>query len=358
MAAQERARAAEHRVAAHEQLAEADQGDGRASERADVERLLAEIAETTARADDERAAAQDELADADGEKEGHPRLAARERARAAEERARAHDQEAEAQASEHGLATERHRSLAAAATERARSREQRAQAAQARAAADAGADDGSVIERARADMHDAWAALHAQRARVHEAESESDGDGAALPAVWLRCSKSGRRRPPKSSTRPVIAPRPGANAVRRTRRRKPAGAGTRTPRARRLRTAPGRWSRAAVSVSAPACTGTAPARAASPRHAAGPSQPRTAHGTLGNEIGAIERALDEHGPTERRALAQMVGSRYWGPGVFGAALHQAVADGVVCRVSRSTFALVGGGHDQPQEPDTPRTDRS
>ncbi|MGI8449223.1 MAG: MFS transporter [Streptosporangiaceae bacterium] len=99
LAAQERARAAEHRATAHEQLAAARGGDGRAEERADTERLLAEIAEVTARADDERAAAADERADGEGETDGHLALAARERARAAEERARARDQEAEALAS-------------------------------------------------------------------------------------------------------------------------------------------------------------------------------------------------------------------------------------------------------------------
>jgi hypothetical protein len=53
--------------------------------------------------------------------------------------------------------------------------------------------------------------------------------------------------------------------------------------------------------------------------------------TLDNEVQAIERALDEHGPTERRALAQMVSSRYWGPGVFGAALREAIEGGQVAR---------------------------
>jgi MFS family permease len=70
-----------------------------------------------------------------------------------------------------------------------------------------------------------------------------------------------------------------------------------------------------------------------------PDSPRT----LDPEVRAIEQALDEHGPTSRRALAEMVGSHYWGPGVFGAALRAAVADGEVRRVARDTFALTGKG---------------
>ncbi len=39
---------------------------------------------------------------------------------------------------------------------------------------------------------------------------------------------------------------------------------------------------------------------------------------LGREVGAIERALAEHGPVERRELARLVGARFWGPGRFAA----------------------------------------
>jgi hypothetical protein len=59
---------------------------------------------------------------------------------------------------------------------------------------------------------------------------------------------------------------------------------------------------------------------------------------LDREIGAIRTALDEHGATERTELARLVGARYWGPGVFRAALRDAVADGDVRRTSRSTYA--------------------
>jgi MFS family permease len=71
-----------------------------------------------------------------------------------------------------------------------------------------------------------------------------------------------------------------------------------------------------------------------------------------SEIGSIHRALAEHGPTERRVLAQMVGSRYWGPGVFSRALRAATADGGIRRVSRSVFDLAAAGprDEQPSSP--------
>ena len=56
------------------------------------------------------------------------------------------------------------------------------------------------------------------------------------------------------------------------------------------------------------------------------------------EVSAIERALEGREATERRELAQLVGARFWGPGRFPAALHQAVKAGRVRRVSRNRFA--------------------
>jgi len=359
LAAQERTRAAEHRATAHEQLAEAGQGDGGAEERASIERLLADFAEVTARADEERATAADEKAEGEGEKDGHLALAARERARAAEERARAWDQEAEALASGQGLAAGRHRSLAEAASERARSREQRGLAEQARAAAAAAPGGKPAIQEARADMHDAWAAMHAQRARMREAESKHDADGAEEAAASAQmlgeraqaaaelleaaehraeareerrdeaaAQEAGQRRH-EAAARQAAEDRARARAERRHERER-AGL-------HRYRLGPG-------SISA--SRGWAVTAPDSPR-------------TLDNEVQAIKRALDEHGPTERQALAQMVGSRYWGPGVFGAALREAIEAGQVARVARSTFALTGhprqtqpgGEQEQPAQTD-------
>jgi hypothetical protein len=59
---------------------------------------------------------------------------------------------------------------------------------------------------------------------------------------------------------------------------------------------------------------------------------------LDNEILAIQRALDEHGPTERQKLADLVGARYSGPGVFRETLREATVNGDIGRTSRNTYA--------------------
>jgi uncharacterized protein YcaQ len=59
---------------------------------------------------------------------------------------------------------------------------------------------------------------------------------------------------------------------------------------------------------------------------------------LDREIDVISRALAERGPTERDQLHELVGGRYWGPGRFRNALREAVDEGRVRRLSRSTFA--------------------
>jgi len=69
---------------------------------------------------------------------------------------------------------------------------------------------------------------------------------------------------------------------------------------------------------------------------------------LDNEILAIQRALDEHGPTERQELADLVGARYWGPGVFRETLREATANGDIRRASRNTYAPADPGDDAKQ----------
>jgi len=59
------------------------------------------------------------------------------------------------------------------------------------------------------------------------------------------------------------------------------------------------------------------------------------------EVERIEQVLDEHGVTERRELARLVGARFWGPGRFPAALREAVLSGRVRRVDRTHFAPAG-----------------
>jgi len=59
---------------------------------------------------------------------------------------------------------------------------------------------------------------------------------------------------------------------------------------------------------------------------------------LDQEVGMIERALEEHGELDRRELAERIGARYWGPGRFRNALREAVAEGTVARLGRDRYA--------------------
>jgi MFS family permease len=58
---------------------------------------------------------------------------------------------------------------------------------------------------------------------------------------------------------------------------------------------------------------------------------------LTREIDRIEEVLEEKGPTDRRELARLVGARFWGPGRFSAALHEAVDSGRARRLDRHRF---------------------
>jgi len=58
---------------------------------------------------------------------------------------------------------------------------------------------------------------------------------------------------------------------------------------------------------------------------------------LSREVAAIEVALGENGPIERRELARLVGARFWGPGRFPAALREAVQSGRARRLGRARF---------------------
>jgi hypothetical protein len=76
---------------------------------------------------------------------------------------------------------------------------------------------------------------------------------------------------------------------------------------------------------------------------------------LDHEISVIAEALRQNGPLERDELKRLVGGRYWGPGRFRAALHEAVQEGLAQRRSRSIFAP--GTLDTPaQEPDGRQAD--
>ncbi|MDQ6846464.1 MAG: MFS transporter, partial [Candidatus Dormibacteraeota bacterium] len=67
------------------------------------------------------------------------------------------------------------------------------------------------------------------------------------------------------------------------------------------------------------------------------SPPLHAERILDAEIDRIGRAVDEHGATDRDALASLVGARHWGPGRFSNALREATAEGRIRRLSRTTY---------------------
>ena len=59
---------------------------------------------------------------------------------------------------------------------------------------------------------------------------------------------------------------------------------------------------------------------------------------LDSEVAMIDVALQEHGSCNRRELRRRVGARYWGPGRFGEALRQAVAEGRAKPLPKGQFA--------------------
>jgi MFS family permease len=67
----------------------------------------------------------------------------------------------------------------------------------------------------------------------------------------------------------------------------------------------------------------------------------TAEDEFEREVSAIEQALADRGPTERRELSRLVGARLWGPGRFSAALGKAVESGRARRLSRNHFGPAG-----------------
>jgi hypothetical protein len=67
----------------------------------------------------------------------------------------------------------------------------------------------------------------------------------------------------------------------------------------------------------------------------------TAEDEFEREVSAIEQALTDRGPTERRELSRLVGARLWGPGRFSAALRKAVESSRARRISRNRFGPGG-----------------
>lgn len=58
---------------------------------------------------------------------------------------------------------------------------------------------------------------------------------------------------------------------------------------------------------------------------------------MDREVDAIVRALEQNGPTDRSALARLVGARYWGPGRFRSAIVEALLEHRIHRVERGRF---------------------
>ncbi|HEX5192138.1 MAG TPA: MFS transporter [Solirubrobacteraceae bacterium] len=339
-AEESRARAAEHRAAIHELRAQAVDGDQPARDRIAIEERLAEIAELHAHALDERAAACDERASAqDGDE------AAAERARAAQQRAEGYAERARALGATDDEEAARHQALAEAAGERARAREQRALAQQALADAESDGDgeEAATVARARAEMHEQWAAMHEARGRAHEHGADGDEDAAAIEereaARNEQLALAAEQQVLAAEHRVAAGEAEGARDAADDIERRRAEAAERERRARefeqRVRARIDRRQqreRHGLRRFRPG-----PASTARPAWmASGPTVPTDAD--LDREIEVIARALDEHGPTDRGELARLVGARYWGPGRFRVALREAVEEGRARRVSRSTFA--------------------
>ena len=136
LAERERAQAAEHRARAHELRSEAIDGAGDGGGDAEVEEILAQLADLHGEAEDELANAEEQRAEARGTDDETDRAAADERAQAADERARALHEQAEAVAAEHESDARAHDAIARASAERATAAEQRALAVERGARAD------------------------------------------------------------------------------------------------------------------------------------------------------------------------------------------------------------------------------
>jgi MFS family permease len=83
-----------------------------------------------------------------------------------------------------------------------------------------------------------------------------------------------------------------------------------------------------------------------------PAQPSTP--ILEREMAAIVDALRAHGTSDRGDLSRAVGSRYWGPGQFNAALRAALLAGEVRRAGHSRFQLAEQRADQQRSAEGPR----
>jgi MFS family permease len=341
------AEAAEHRAAARELSIEPG-ADGRA----DTEETLAQIADLRAEALEHRVAVHEGLAAADRAANEDERQAVLQRVRAAEQRAQALEEQSKALAASTDGEERLHAELSEAARERARMREQQAAAREARA--EAGALDGerASAAEARARVHEGWASVHDQRARLHVSRGEGDdesaeeaesrarqeeagalaaeerlgGAGHAVAAAELRGEHRRAREQAEARDEAQRRAEQRARAEERIRERIDRRRTRERHGLRRYRPGPGQGS----AFYSPGMLGTSV-------HSRGWGEERE----LDREIEMIAQALDEHGETGREELARLVGARYWGPGRFRRALREAVEEHRARRVSRSVYAPPG-----------------
>jgi hypothetical protein len=71
-----------------------------------------------------------------------------------------------------------------------------------------------------------------------------------------------------------------------------------------------------------------------------PSMTRAPDPDLDTEADTLVRLLREQGPLDAATLRRLAESRYWGPGVFSAALGHARAQGKIRRTRFRTYDVV------------------
>ncbi len=359
-AALARARAADHRAEAYELEA----GDGDADDPRRVALTLARVEELRADEFEQLAMAHDAHAAAEDGAPGssHQAEAARQRAAMFSERAAALTAETPDEA-------EKHAHRADAAEERARASEQRALAELSTAGGPPeGSGDGDARQRAgghavdaRAALHRTWADLHEQRAAAHDARAAADDvalrrhtDAAAELERRGLAAEARVRAAEQLDTADDLREELEEEQERRTEaaesRRREAQAREADDRIRRRIERRQQNERRGLRQFRPG-----PSTTIGSPWLGGAPRPLAGERALDTEVDVIARALDEHGPVERRELAQLVGARYWGPGRFGSALDTAVEEQRIRRMTRHTYGPGGSQEtDGTSDGDPPR----
>ena len=281
--------------------------------------------------------------------------AAEQRAVAAEHRASAHEQRAGGAPDEHVQLEE---ALGEIAEVRARAHAARAEANEGRARLDdADADD----ERERAVLQERIEAAERQADAESERAAELESAGgldaerhAARSQAALERARAARDRARAEELRGEAGARveeeasaARAGRMREERARRQREQHEREQRIRRRLERRAQRERAGMRRYRPG-----PGRlASSPGMGLGPVGPVD----LDREVQQLLRALAERGPTRRRDLARAVGARYWGPGVFTAAVEQALDDDAVRRAGRGWLARAGDEQQPPGAGDEPPT---